>query len=69
MKMVPVSSSNLSAVGYDSSTQTLRIEFHNGTYDYYNVPSSIHSGLMNATSKGQYHHQYIKNNYRYSKIY
>jgi hypothetical protein len=30
---------------------------------------SIRSGLMNATSKGQYHHQYIKNNYRYNKIY
>lgn len=69
MTMVPVSSTNLRAVGYDPSTQTLRIEFHNATYDYYNVPSAVHSGLMNAPSKGQYHHQYIKNNYRYNKIY
>lgn len=67
--MIPVVSSNLRAVGYDPTTQTLRIEFHNGTYDYYNVPASIHSGLMNAPSKGQFHHQYIKNNYNYRRIY
>lgn len=68
MQMVPASSSNLRAVGYDPNTQTLRIEFHSRTYDYYNVPASIHSGLMNASSKGQYHHAHIKNSYRYKKI-
>ena len=37
--MIPVSSSNLSAVGYDSLTGTLSIEFHDGRlYEYYNVP-------------------------------
>lgn len=69
MRMVPVSSSNLNAVGYDPESQTLRIEFHNGTYDYFNVPSSIHSGLMSAPSKGQYHHQYIKDRYNYRRLY
>ena len=68
MQMVSVSSSNLSAVGYDPNTKTLRIRFHSGTYDYYNVPASIHSGLMNASSKGQYHHAHIKNSYGYKKI-
>lgn len=69
MQMIPVSSSNLRAVGYDPVTETLRIEFHNGTYDYYNVPEHIYRGLLNATSKGQYHHLYIKNNYSYRRIY
>lgn len=69
MQMVPVSSSNLSAVGYDPTTRVLRIAFHSGTYDYYDVPASTYSGLMNASSKGQYHHSYIKNNYRYRRIY
>jgi KTSC domain len=68
MKMQYVNSSNLVAVGYDSFTQTLRIQFHSGTYDYYNVPISVYQGLMNATSKGKYHHQYIKNKYPYHKI-
>ena len=68
MNMQPVSSSNLSAVGYDPTTQTLRIAFHSGTYDYFDVPSSVYSGLMNAASKGGYHHQFIKNSYRFNKI-
>ncbi|WP_442962165.1 KTSC domain-containing protein [Pseudogracilibacillus sp. SE30717A] len=63
-----VSSSNLVAVGYDSSSQTLRIQFHNGTYDYYNVPARIYHGLMNASSKGSYHAQYIKDAYRYRRL-
>ncbi|MDC4249603.1 KTSC domain-containing protein [Clostridium perfringens] len=68
MNMIPVSSSNLVAVGYDSSTTTLRIAFHSGVYDYYNVPQNIFEGLLNASSKGKYHHAFIKNSYRYSKV-
>ena len=41
MEMIPVSSSNLESVGYDVETKTLRIKFHNGLYEYYNVPESI----------------------------
>lgn len=68
MTMVPVASSNLEAVGYDASSQTLRIRFHSGTYDYFGVPSHIHQGLMSASSKGSYHATYIKNSYRYSRV-
>ena len=68
MQMVPVTSSNLVSVGYEPLTQTLRIKFHNGLYDYFGVPSSIHQGLLSASSKGQYHHQYIKNNYSYNRV-
>jgi hypothetical protein len=63
-----VSSSNLVAVGYDQSFQTLRIQFHNGTYDYFNVPSHIYQSLMNAGSKGSYHARYIKDSYRFRRI-
>ncbi|MCQ4638000.1 KTSC domain-containing protein [Anaerovorax odorimutans] len=66
--MCPVSSSNLVAVGYDASTQVLRVQFKSGTYDYFNVPESIYNGLMSAPSKGQYHAAYIKNAYRYSRL-
>lgn len=68
MNMIPVSSSNLVSVGYDSSTATLIIAFHSGVYDYYNVPQNIFEGLLNASSKGKYHHAFIKNSYRYSKV-
>lgn len=67
--MINVSSSNLRAVGYDPTSRVLRISFHSGTYDYFDVPPSIYDGLMNASSKGGYHHSYIKNSYRYQKIF
>lgn len=67
MNMIPVASSNLSAVGYEGST--LYIRFHSGsTYEYYNVPSSVYNGLMSASSKGTYHSDFIKNRYRYRRI-
>jgi hypothetical protein len=67
--MIPVSSSNLASVGYDSETQTLRVEFNSGgIYEYYNVPEAEYQGLMNASSKGSYLHQNIRDRYRFTKI-
>ncbi|MFZ1327030.1 MAG: KTSC domain-containing protein [Candidatus Contendobacter sp.] len=56
-----VSSSNLRAVGYDSDTRTLEVEFLNGgIYRYSGVPASVHAGLMSASSHGQYFNTHIK---------
>jgi len=69
MKMIPVSSSNLSAVGYDSSTHVLYVSFHSGSmYAYNGVPQEIYNGLMAAPSKGKYHAAYIKNSFAYRRI-
>ncbi|MHB0922570.1 MAG: KTSC domain-containing protein [Bellilinea sp.] len=69
MERVPVSSSNLHSVGYDSASQILEIEFNTGSiYQYLNVPSSIYHGLMSASSHGQYFSQYIRNVFRYRQI-
>lgn len=68
MQMIPVSSSNLVAVGYDPQTMTLRVQFNSGTYDYYNVPKNIFDGLLAAPSKGSYHHSFIKNSFSYKRI-
>jgi len=66
---IPVSSSNLHSVGYDSTTETLEIEFHSGgIYQYFGVPSSIHDALMSASSLGGYFAANIKNNYRWQKM-
>lgn len=66
--MIPVTSTNLKAIGYDENTSTLRIEFHSGTYEYLNVPIQVFESLLNSSSKGKYHHAYIKNSYSYRKI-
>jgi len=65
-----VSSSNLASVGYDSIAQTLEVEFnHGGIYQYSGVPSSVYSGLMAASSHGQYFDRYVKKaGYSYKKI-
>lgn len=55
MNRQSVNSSDLASVGYDAQTQTLEIEFHSGgIYQYLNVPNSIYSALMSASSHGKY---------------
>ncbi len=69
MNRISVSSSNISSIGYDPSSQTLEVEFHSGDiYQYYSVPQSEHTGLMNASSHGTYLNQHIKGNYSYQKV-
>ncbi|WP_428563602.1 MAG: helicase HerA domain-containing protein [Solidesulfovibrio sp. DCME] len=63
-----VESSSIMSIGYDASSETLEIEFKNGVYQYYNVPLIIYEKMMEASSKGQFFHQYIKNNYAFSRV-
>jgi len=64
MDMVRVSSSAISAVGYDPMTHRMKIQFTQGlTYDFCNVPAHIYSGLVRAPSKGTYYNDYIKDRY------
>ena len=64
-----VASSNINSIGYDEGSQTLEVEFLNGSiYQYYNVPQNIHEQLMQAGSKGKFLNTYIRNAYPYSRI-
>lgn len=67
MQMIPVSSSNLSSVGYKNGT--LHVRFNSGwLYAYYNVPENVFRELMAASSHGSYHARHIKNVYPYERI-
>jgi hypothetical protein len=69
MERQRVSSSDLSSIGYDISSQTLEIEFNSGAiYDYFNVPPPIYQGLMSAQSHGRYFNAYIKDRYQCQRI-
>ena len=69
MERTPVQSSNLASVGYDTSTQTLEIEFNSGgIYQYYGVPQFVYESLMGAPSKGTYFAQNIRTPYSYAKV-
>jgi hypothetical protein len=64
-----VGSTNIASIGYDEPSETLEIEFINGTvYQYYNVGAALFEQLMQAPSKGQFLNTYIKNAYPYSRV-
>ena len=69
MEMIQVSSSNISAVGYDEGNQIVQIRFlNNSEYIYKGVPKHEFEGLLNAPSVGSYLHQNYKNVYPYERI-
>ena len=70
MNLIPVSSSDLQAVGYDPETHRLQVEFCNGSlYEYYSVPESVHRELMAAASHGSYFAAHIKKGpYRFRQL-
>lgn len=69
MERKPVQSSNIAAIGYNSNSLTLEVEFlNNSIYQYFDVPQNVYDDLMKASSHGQYLAQNIKGNYRYSRV-
>ena len=65
----PVASTNVVSVGYDEPTETLEVEFMNGSiYQYFNVGSELYRQLREAPSKGQFLNAYIRNAYPYSRV-
>jgi hypothetical protein len=57
----PVSSTSLSAVGYDEAKRILEVEFQRGTvYQYFEVPPQVYQELMAAESHGAYFANNVK---------
>ena len=66
-EMIPVTSSNINAVGYDFKEEVLHVQFKGGkTYIYEGVPRHIYDELMMAESVGKYFNQTIKNEYTWT---
>ena len=69
LERTPVTSSNIGAIGYDSDSSTLEIEFNDGSvYQYDGVPEAEFDGLIDAASKGTYFNANIKHKYSYTKL-
>lgn len=69
MERLPVSSSNIAAVGYESETETLEVEFLSGAvYEYKNVPDAVYDQFINASSLGSFFNREISKVYAYEKI-
>jgi len=73
--MVPVNSTNLLAVGYESETLTLYVQFKNGrTYKYHRVPEQVYLDILAFNqspnlSIGQYFEKAVKGGqYKYTEV-
>ncbi|HEX8762555.1 MAG TPA: non-canonical purine NTP pyrophosphatase [Candidatus Saccharimonadales bacterium] len=69
MLRIPVDSSDVISIGYDTADRLLEVEFHGGrVYRYRNVEPEIHAQFMKADSHGQFLFSYINGHYRYEKV-
>jgi hypothetical protein len=68
MRLIPLSSSNLSSYEYDATAEELYITFqHGGRYKYNGISQNVADGLGEASSPGSYFQSEIKGAYGYSK--
>jgi hypothetical protein len=69
VERLPVSSSNLTSVGYDEVGQVLEVEFrHGGVYQYVGVSRSVYDEFMSAASLGGYLARRIKPRYPFRRV-
>jgi hypothetical protein len=69
MERRKVSASNIRSVGYDAGSQTLEVEFTNGTVmQYGRVPADLHRRLMSATSPGSFFKDYVEEEFSARRV-
>lgn len=67
--MIPVSSSNISAVSYDEQQQTFQVKFKtDAIYQHDGVPPEVYKAFMDAPSKGKFYADRIKRTYPFRKL-
>lgn len=68
--MVAVLSSSIAAVGYDDEAWVLLVRFREGghTYRYEGVPRSVFDGMLQASSKGRYFTDAIRDQYTHTRV-
>jgi hypothetical protein len=69
MTLVPVDSSSIKAVGYDTHSEVLQVQFLNGnTYEYQGVGEHEHAALMSAQSIGAHFGKHIRPKFTGDKL-
>src|SRR5262245_9832018 len=69
MRRHPIGSSSLRTVGYDANSETLEIEYLNGSlYRYFAVPPLVHRQLLRSATPGSFVNQRIKPFYAFSEV-
>ena len=69
MDRIPVQSTEIALIGYDSGKTLLEVAFRRGgVYRYRGVPAEVHKALMEAPSLGIYFSENIKEVYPFTKV-
>lgn len=69
VKRVMVESSVIAEVGYDRAVSVMEIRFTTGElYRYYAVPPSVHRGLLQARSAGEFFSHRIRDVYPFEHV-
>jgi hypothetical protein len=64
MRRTHVASSAISSVGYDERSSVLEVEFESGAvYDYLGVPPQVYEDLLQASSKGTFVSQRVRDRF------
>ena len=67
MRLDPMESSMVAAVGYDEGLKAMVVLFNSGkAYQYLVVPPEVYQGLLEANSKGRYLLDHIIDHYPYA---
>jgi hypothetical protein len=67
--MIPIDSTAIARVGYDTEKRILRVEYRSGrAYDYFDVPPQVYEQLLSADSAGEFVNLEIKPNYDYIEV-
>ena len=69
MLPVPLESSLLASVLYDSPRRLLEVEFPSGRrYRFFDVPAACYRQLLDADSKGTYFNRHIRNHFPFQRL-
>jgi len=69
MRDAAVESTTLLKVSYDDARELLQLEFcSRAVYQYFSVPAAVHQALLDASSKGRYFNQFIRNRFPCRRI-
>lgn len=70
ISMISVESSNIEAIGYNSTQRLLQVNFHSGHgYHYFQVPPQTFQEFLHTHSKGRFLNAHIKSYYTYQQIF
>lgn len=69
VKWIEVESSNIAAIAYIKEGKQLMVQFNNGAvYAYSDVPEDVYQEFQDATSKGRFFAEHIKDKYETEKV-